>query len=254
MIKKTSQTSNETIERLKVPNYLRSFVKRIYHSKMLKVLLFMAILSFFNIGNKSPVLSTEKAEINHYPQLVRERMRVTLVSEVKTYIGKIAPDTKVKPSVIVDLCLEYNINITFVLAQGLLESHFGTKGMAIQTNSIFNVGTWDSKKVLCKYKDQNESIEPFLKLLTEDYLTRRTLKQLLNDGGYKNKNGHRYAASPTYEASLRATMMSIYQETNIQTYQDIIDLNDAEILAFFGPVSTQKLNGVTDIGNLTAMR
>ena len=41
--------------------------------------------------------------------------------------------------ILIDVCQKYGLSIKFVLAQGQLESHFGTKGLARKTNSIFNV-------------------------------------------------------------------------------------------------------------------
>lgn len=217
---------------------------------LLKTLL-ISIFLFANIGAKFPVMSESKnvsssfemgkPELSQYPVIVRQRLHSQLVSEVKKYITKMAPKSKVSAEVLVTLCQKYEVDITFVLAQGLIESHFGTKGMATQTNSVFNVGTWDSKRVLYKYKTQNESIEPYLILLKKDYLSKRTLRQLLNDGGYKNINGHRYAAASSYEQSLRTTITNITMETSIKMYQDVMNLSDADILAYFGTDNTKSV-------------
>jgi flagellum-specific peptidoglycan hydrolase FlgJ len=219
--------------------------------RTLLMTLLISIFLFANIGAKFPVMSESKnvsssfemgtPESLKYPVLVRQRLHGELVSEVKEYITKMAPKSKVSAEVLVTLCQKHEVDVTFVLAQGLIESHFGTKGMATQTNSVFNVGTWDSKKVLYKYKTQNESIEPYLILLKKDYLSKRTLRQLLNDGGYKNINGHRYAVSPSYEQSLRTTITNITMETSIKMYQDVMNLSDESILAYFGTDSTISL-------------
>ena len=68
---------------------------------------------------------------------------------------------------------KYNIDIKFVLAQGEVESHFGTKGMASKTNSVWNVGAFDGydlKHIRTKYNNPNQSIEPYLILLNKKYL------------------------------------------------------------------------------------
>ena len=46
-----------------------------------------------------------------------------LVNEVDTYIQRIAPTSKLDGKVVVDMCLKYDIDIIFVLAQGQAESH-----------------------------------------------------------------------------------------------------------------------------------
>lgn len=249
MIRKRKQTNDETDKRIEASNSLRSFAKTLF-----LILVFM----FCNVGTKFHVMSVqsnvsktfeiEKPDLSMYPIVVRQRLHKELVNEVKVYITSMAPTSKIIADTLVNVCQRYDMDITFVLAQGLIESHFGTKGMALQTNSVFNVGTWDSKKVLCKYKNVNESIEPFVVLIKNDYMEKRTLTQLLRDGGYKNKNGHRYASSPLYEQSLRSTISTITMETSIKMYQDVINLSNDEIMAYFGP-TTNKIIGSK---NLTA--
>jgi len=210
-----------------------------------KALVLILVLLFFNIGAKFPLMSENsnvsgtfeisKSSPSNYPVVVRQRLHRELVNEVKVYITKMAPKSKVSAEVLVTVCQKYDIDITFVLAQALIESHFGTTGMAVKTNSVFNVGTWDSKKVLRRYKTQNESIEDYVILIKNDYLSKRTMAQLLRDGGYKNKNGHRYASAPNYEQSLRSTIANITMETSIKTYQEVINMSDEKMMAYFGP-------------------
>jgi flagellum-specific peptidoglycan hydrolase FlgJ len=216
-----------------------------------KALPIILMLLFFNVGSKFPVMSENtnisrtveivKPNNSNYPLVVRQRLHEELVSEVKSYITKMAPKSKVSADVLVTVCQKYDMDITFVLAQGLIESHFGTMGMAVKTNSVFNVGTWDSKKVLRKYKTPNESIEDFVILVKKDYLSKRTMTQLLRDGGYKNKNGHRYASAPNYEQSLRSTIANITMETSIKTYQEVINMSDEKMMTYFGPENNSNL-------------
>ena len=216
-----------------------------------KALVLILVLLFFNIGTKFPLMSEDtnvsgtfgisKADPSKYPMIVRQRLHQELVGEVKAYITKMAPKSKVSAEVLVTVCQKYDMDITFVLAQGLIESHFGTSGMAVKTNSVFNVGTWDSKKVLRRYKTQNESIEDYILLVKNDYLSKRTMAQLLRDGGYKNKNGHRYASAPNYEQSLRSTIANITMETSIKTYQEVINMSDEKMMVYFGPEDSGQL-------------
>ena len=85
-----------------------------------------------------------------------------LVDEVQNYIDSIAPYSNLRAFELVENCEKYNIDIKFVLAQGEVESHFGTKGMASKTNSVWNVGAFDGydlKHIRTKYNNPNQSIE-----------------------------------------------------------------------------------------------
>ena len=210
--------------------------------KISRILLFTFIFLFLNMG-KSPLMSESVGPntVNeipievYYPTIVKERIRDSLVEEVHKYIISIAPTSKLDPSLLVDLCQKYEIDITFVLAQGLLESHFGTKGKAAMTNSVFNVGTFDNGEILYRYNTPNESVEPFLQLICNDYLNGKELLHLVKDRGYTNFKGRRYASSPIYEQSLRSLMVDINMKTYINMYQEILNLPNEKILAYFGP-------------------
>ena len=149
--------------------------------------------------------------------------KTSLVREVQNYIDKVAPTSNVRGYAIVDECEKYNINICFVLAQGEIESHFGTKGLGGKFNNVFNINVHDkvkgesnmNKKYIYKYP--NESIEPYLKLLIDNYLVDKLETDLLNK--YVNKNGLRYATDPDYEAKLRGKYNSIVENTNISQLQ-----------------------------------
>ena len=133
--------------------------------------------------------------------------REDLIEEVDKYIKKIAPKSQVTSSYMVDLCMKYNVDIRLVLAQGHVESHFATRGTARKTNSIFNVGAYDGdsadtqKKKGFSFKTPDDSIEPYLKLLTTKYLVdgKSELDML---ECFENYLGQRYASSKRYEKML----------------------------------------------------
>jgi hypothetical protein len=224
-----------------------------FKKKIIQIFIFSAILFFLNIGAKNPLISsgvTEKnviniidqyeVDMNAYPSLVRERLHSELVKEVDKYMDYVAPNNKIIPELFVTKCQEYNMDITFVLAQAVLESHLGTKGKAITTNSVFNVGALDDGRVLNSYKNPNESIEPFLELIQNEYLgDKKQITDLLKDGGYKNLSGKRYATSRIYESQLRTTIVHINMRSSISMYQNVMLLPDEKILAFFGPLKEE---------------
>lgn len=151
--------------------------------------------------------------------------RETLAVEVDKYIKTVAPTSVVDALNLIDLCSEYNVDLRLALVQGHVESHFATKGTAARTYSIFNVGAFDGhsaekqKKNGYGYKHPDYSVEPYLKLLTADYLVDgKTELDLLNK--FVNKNGKRYASSTTYESMLKDRWDKIDEVANItQTYE-----------------------------------
>lgn len=147
--------------------------------------------------------------------------KCALVNEVQNYIEQVAPASNLRGYAVVEECEKYNIDVCFVLAQGEIESHFGTKGIASKLNSVFNVGVYDDKTVETvdrKYRFDyaNESIEPYLKLLTTKYLVNKTEEELLIK--FVDVNNKRYASNPNYEAMLSAKYKSISENTKIVEY------------------------------------
>ena len=154
----------------------------------------------------------------------------SLEIEVDNYIKSIAPTSKLSGKDIVEKCLEYNIDIAFVLAQGQIESHYGTTGTARKTNSVFNVGAYDGHSANKQNKNgfgfnnPNDSIEPYLILLTNNYLVNgKTEYDLMNN--YVNYLGMRYASNNNYERMLKSIYNKIKKTTNIYDLQYNIVFN-----------------------------
>ena len=129
--------------------------------------------------------------------------REELATVVEEYIKTNAPTAILNPLNLIDLTSQYNVDLVFVLAQGHAESHFGTKGTARRTNSVFNVGAFDGHSARKQikngygYKHPDHSVEPYLKLLTNNYLDGKTEFDLLEN--FVNSEGQRYASNPKYE-------------------------------------------------------
>jgi len=79
---------------------------------------------------------------------------------------------------ILDLSNKYNIQVRVFLAFAHNESHFGTKGRAVQTKNPYNVGNTDAgdfKAVNCQFAnnclpDVKTGTELFAKLIRNKYL------------------------------------------------------------------------------------
>lgn len=143
-----------------------------------------------------------------------------LVDATQNYIDSIAPNSNLRALILVEKCEEYKIPITFVLAQGELESKFGTTGLAYRTNSIWNVGAYDNydiKNIKIKYENPNDSIEPYLSLLNSNYLNGKTVENLFDS--FTDINGNRYATDKYYESKLKTIHNYILTNHNIDSLQ-----------------------------------
>lgn len=146
----------------------------------------------------------------------------SLVTEIDKYIQATAPESSIDGLFLLNKCLEYNVDVVFVLAQATMESHFGTTGMAKRTNSVFNVGAYDGMSISSisnkhKYENPNLSIEPYLVLLNNRYLDGKSEADLLEK--FVDKDGKRYASYPHYEKELMSIINKINETTNInKTY------------------------------------
>ena len=143
-----------------------------------------------------------------------------LVDATQNYIDSIAPNSNLRALILVEKCEEYKIPITFVLAQGELESKFGTTGLAYRTNSIWNVGAYDNydiKDIKIKYENPNDSVEPYLNLLNSNYLNGKTIEDLFDS--FTDINGNRYATDKYYDSKLKTIYTHILTNHNIDSLQ-----------------------------------
>ena len=151
----------------------------------------------------------ENLELDYY------RSKDVLVDVVDSYIKEVAPSSIMNGITFVNKCDEYNMNLFFVMAQAQVESAFATKGLGQKMNSAFNVKAYDGKgsKYMDKYHHPDESIEPYIVLIKNDYMGDSKTEMDLMDN-YVNFEGKRYATNPDYEAMI------------LSTYKKLIDRYD----------------------------
>ena len=143
-----------------------------------------------------------------------------LAIEIDDYISSIAPNSNLTALNLIELSSKYNVDLRLILVQGHVESHFGTKGTAAKTNSVFNVGAFDGHSASMQikngygYRHPDFSVEPYLKLLTSRYLVEGKSEEDLLES-FVDKNGSRYASSKNYENMLKARWREIDSLTNI---------------------------------------
>ena len=132
-------------------------------------------------------------------------VKADLVSATQHYIDSVAPNSGLRALILIENREKYGIPVTFALAQGEIESHFGTAGLAFRTNSVWNVGAYDNyglDEISHRYDNPNDSVIPYLSLLIQNYLPSKTVEDLLES--YVDINGNRYASDPHYETKLKS--------------------------------------------------
>ena len=147
-------------------------------------------------------------------------VKAELVSVTQCYIDSVAPNSGLRALVLVENCEKYGIPITFTLAQGEIESHFGTTGLAFRTNSVWNVGAFDNynySDIQHKFSNPNDSVVPYLKLLATNYLPNKTIEDLLEN--FIDINGNRYASDTLYESKLQSKISYIKEHYPIDDLQ-----------------------------------
>lgn len=169
------------------------------------------------------VFSSESSDHNYEVyrsriELFMEGIKDDIVFEIDAYIDSVASNSGINGIVLFELCDKYNVDVMFAMAQAEAESHFGTKGIAAKTNSVWNVKSYDGrsaediKKNNDHYKHPDDSIEPYLKLLTTSYLVGdKTEEDMFIK--FVNKDNKRYASNERYEALL----LNIYSQINEAT-------------------------------------
>lgn len=193
-------------------------------SIVLTIVTTISIMNWFNI-NKTKIRQPEysftydcikEAELKYY------ETKSLLCDEVHQYILSVAPTSNVRGYAIVEECERFNVDIKFVLAQAEIESHFATKGLGYKLNNIFNVGMYDDfneSEIADRYKYDypNQSIRPYLELLTRKYLVNKLEEDLMDN--YVDINGNRYASDTHYESKLREKHTFILMHTKIDSLQ-----------------------------------
>lgn len=211
---------------------MRKYINRITGFTLVACILGITLVSAKSlayVGSDSPstdpcfgVVYVDEPTTQEYEEAITKYNddRNTLAVEVSNYINSIAPTSEIDPFRFIDLCSEYEIDLIFAMAQGQLESHYATRGTAARTKSVFNVGAYDGhssdrqKRNGFGYDDPNDSIEPYLQLLKNDYLVNnKTVQDLMNN--YVNYLGMRYASNKKYESQMRSIYRRISSNASL---------------------------------------
>ena len=136
-----------------------------------------------------------------YKDLKKQKTRECIQYYLSLHRMSLA-DIRFNPDNLVEACYKYNYDLPLLLAQLHVESFFGTSERARKTNSMFSVGLYDNGVDAVTYRNQDESIVPYIDLVKRRYLQngKVSVDQLLRN--YVNESGQRYAKDENYEQML----------------------------------------------------
>lgn len=184
---------------------------------------------------KTCEISYEDTEYINTNTMVLEGIKNEIIGQISQYIDSVAPNANVDGEILFNLCEQYGVDVRFAMAQAQVESHYATKGTAKKTKSMFNVGAYDGHSAKRQirngfgFEDVNDSIEPYLQLITSEYLIdNKTTNDLLYN--YVNHLGMRYATNPRYEKMLR----NVYNRINNTTDLDVLIIEYNEYKEIIG--------------------
>ena len=144
-------------------------------------------------------------------EIQKDSLKNAIVQEATNYAAQQSPNSsEIIPTYIVEMGLEHDIDICFMMSQTHLETSFGTGGIGKTRKSIFGV----IKRSFSTYED---AIDHYVSMLKNSYMAGgKTEEQLLQH--YVNKDGYRYAAHG-YETKLRRYYDKITSSTRIKELQ-----------------------------------
>lgn len=123
--------------------------------------------------------------------------------------GKDPSSVKLSPEKMVNVCYENDFDLPLMLAQAKVESLFGLGARCQRTNSVWSIGSYDNGKNAAVYADVNDSIEPYVRVMKDDYLNGKSVSDILQSGKFVNKLGKRYASDKNYENTVRQVRNAI---------------------------------------------
>lgn len=180
---------------------------------LLKTTAAAILLTFNTYGRPQPILTPPPINIPvtiARPIDTKKLYRSQLIEEIDKYLNKF--NTRLSGEAVVDACEKYKLDPIFVLAQGQIESHFGTKGKAKRTNGVWNIDGG-------RYNHPDHSVEPYVKLVKKRYMGYHKSEHDLMKN-YKSLRGHKYATYKHYERDLKQVYKDINRNTAIGVLYD----------------------------------
>jgi len=213
-------------------NYLKLKFSKIYKgliiiSVLVILIIGVFILRYYYIHTNYSHDNKQELELKYW------ECKSKIVDEIEEYINKKVKYYNISILVMLNACDKYDIDIRLPLSQGYLESRYGTVGLARRTNSVFNMGAFDGNSLdkvlnIYKYSHPNQSIEPYLFKLRNNYLgTTKTEKDLLIE--FVTLGGARYASYNKYERELQLIWEDIDTTTNLDSLLNLYQFLKLEL-------------------------
>ena len=115
------------------------------------------IITFFLIGFIYNIpIATDKSLNN---ESIIENDSISYV--IDSLKSELINNSDVDPELVVDICYKHKFDIPLLMSQAQWESHWGTRGRAVKTNSIFGLGAWDNETKK-GYEHVNDCIEDYV--------------------------------------------------------------------------------------------
>lgn len=147
-------------------------------------------------------------------------MKNDLIDEVSDYIKKTSPKSKMTAEHIVEMCIEHDFDITLLLTQGHIETHFGV------TNPRNNVFGLYNKR----YSHPDSAVIDYIKLMKRRYIVNRTVDEALNANlNVEGSSKYFYSESDEYTKTLKKVRNRLLKQTSIKTLFDNYSIINREI-------------------------
>lgn len=147
-------------------------------------------------------------------------IRDSLIFEVDEYIKKASPKSKMSAEHIINQCEEHEFDVTLLLTQGHIETHFGA------TNPRNNVFGLYNKR----YSHPDSAVTDYIKLMKKRYIVNRTVDEALaSNMNVEGSSKYYYSESDTYCQHLKKMRNKIINSTNIKTLSENLYIISREI-------------------------
>lgn len=170
-------------------------------------------------GNEALSHSLDSAkQINDSIALMQDsadKLKDSLINEVGRYIKKVAPRSKMTAHNIVNQCLDSEYDISLLLSQAHLETHFGSCG----SHNVFGI-------VGKRYKHPDHAVVDYISLMSSKYIVNRTPEELISSNfTMENNRRAKYAGNPNYGRLIGNVRNNIINNTDIHNiWCDMLDV------------------------------
>lgn len=151
-------------------------------------------------NNKYGVSESVYKEIQNKTNIIKNE-----IDRIQRKHGRTIESINFDPELMVYLCYKHKFDLPLMFTQAQHETGLGLEGIGPKCNSLFSIGAYDKNPTREKFNNQNSSINHYIRILKNNYLLngKKTVNDLLKDGGFVNEMGNRYSSDKNYEKKIR---------------------------------------------------